>query len=78
MSMVTIMVTAKKMRKAGSPVPAHVLAIAEAQRIARLERMVAQQAQRAEEVAQGIAPLELSKRGRNKKAIHAKHYRRKG
>lgn len=73
-----MVVKAKRMRKAGSPVPAHVAAIAEARRIARAERMAEQQAQRAEEVAQGIAPLELSKLGQNKRAIRRRHYRRKG
>lgn len=70
--------TSKRMRKAGSEVPPYVAAIAEAQRIARAERMAAQQARRDEEMAQGIAPLELSRPGQNKRAIRQRHYRRKG
>lgn len=70
-----IAVTPKRMRKAGSPVPPHVAAIAEEKRKQRQAAHDAQQEQRDAELAEGMAPVELSDPRQTKRRIRARHYR---
>ena len=68
-----IATTPKRMRKTNAEVPAHVAAIAEAQRQALAERMAAQAKAKAEAVV--VEPQQRTYLTSKKARIRAKHYR---
>ena len=70
-----IATTPKRMRKANAEVPAHVAAIAEAQRQALAERMAAQAVAKAKAEAVVVEPQQRVYRTSKKARIRARHYR---